>query len=178
MNYLDDYIGISQPQQAEGHFHSLLNLLDQVGLPVNSNKVEPPSSVITCLGIKIDAKEGVLSIPHKKLNEIKDLTCYWLKKIVATRRQLKSYIGELIAIHRCVKPSRLFINRMLRVLRNTPMQGSTKLPGHFFQDVRWFHKFLDEFNGSVEIHQRNVKICNVFVDASLQRTGGIFGNKV
>ena len=65
MNYLDDYIGISNVNQAEGHFNSLLNLLDQVGLPVNKNKVEAPSSVITCLGIQIDAKNGVLSIPNK-----------------------------------------------------------------------------------------------------------------
>ena len=178
MNYLDDYIGISHPNQAEGHFQSLLRLLDQVGLPVNKNKVEAPSSIITCLGIQIDANKGILSIPDKKLHEIKQLTNYWLQKTFTNRRQLQSYIGKLIAIHRCVKPSRLFINRMLRVLRNTPVQGSTKLPGYFFQDVRWFHKFLDKFNGSVEIHPKNVKTFNVFVDASLQCTGGIFGNKV
>ena len=59
MNYLDDYIGISQPHQANTHFHSLLNLLDQVGLPVNRNKVEAPNSVITCLGIQIDAKKYI-----------------------------------------------------------------------------------------------------------------------
>ena len=174
MNYLDDYIGISNPGQAEGHFNSLLNLLDQVGLPVNINKVEAPSSVITCLGIQIDAKNGILSVPDKKLQEIKHLTSHWLQKTVANRRQLQSYIGKLIAIHRCVKPCRLFINGMLKVLRNTPIQDCIKLPGYFFQDVRWFHKFLDKFNSSVEIHQRNVKIVNVFVDASLQCTGGIY----
>ena len=114
MNYLDDYIGIAQPHQAEGHFQSLLNILDQVGLPVNNNKVEPPSSVITCLGIQINAKEGILSVSDKKLNEIKKLTSQWLNKKIATRKQLQSYIGKLIAIHRYVKPSRLFINRMLR----------------------------------------------------------------
>ena len=178
MNYLDNYTDISQPQQAESHFHSLLNLLDQVGLPANSNKVEPRSLVITCLGIQINAREGILSVPHKKVNEIKELTCQWLKKTVATPRQLQNYIGKLIAIHRCVKPSRSFINRMLRVLRNTPIQGSIKLPGYFFQDVRWFHKFLENFNGSVEIHQRNVQTFNVFVDTSLQCMGRVCGNKV
>ena len=114
----------------------------------------------------------------KKLQEIKQLTCQWLHKTVATRKQLQSYIGKLIAIHRCVKPSRLFINRMLKVLRNTPIQGNIQLPGYFFQDVRRFHKFLDKFNGSGEIHQKNVKTFNVFVEASLQCTGGTFGNKV
>ena len=119
MNYLDDYIGIAQPHQAEGNFQSLLNILDQVGLPVNNNKVEPPSSVVTCLGIQINAKEGILLVPD-----------------------------------------------------------SIKLPGYFFHYVRWFHRFLDKFNGSVEIHSKNVKIFNVFVDASLQHTGGIYDNKV
>ena len=72
----------------------------------------------------------------------------------ATRRQLQSYIGKLIAIHRCVKPCHLFIHRMLKVLINT--QGTIKLLGYFFKDVKWVHKFFDPFNGSVEIYQKNV----------------------
>ena len=57
MNYLDDYIGVANEFKAESQFQSLMNILQQVGLPVNPTKVEPPSSVITCLGIQINARE-------------------------------------------------------------------------------------------------------------------------
>ena len=41
MNYLDDYIGVANEFKAESQFQSLMNILQQVGLPVNPTKVEP-----------------------------------------------------------------------------------------------------------------------------------------
>ena len=38
MNYLDDYSGVANKYKAESQFHSLLNILQQVGLPDNKNK--------------------------------------------------------------------------------------------------------------------------------------------
>ena len=47
------------------NFKVFLNILQQVEPPTKLNKIEPPSSVITCLVIQIDAKEGEISIPPK-----------------------------------------------------------------------------------------------------------------
>ena len=41
MNYLDDYIGVANEFKAESQFQSLLNILQQVDLPVNPTKIEP-----------------------------------------------------------------------------------------------------------------------------------------
>ena len=65
------------------------------------------------------------------------------------------------------------MNRILG-LRNTPARGAVKLPQSFFKDIMWFTKF---FNGSVEIYPSDLP-SEVYVDASLQRVGGIYGNKV
>ena len=147
MNYLDDYIGVSTADKANSEFLSLLNLLKQVGLPVNETKVEPPGTKITCLGVLIDTQLWVIAIPEEKIAQIKKLCKEWLNKEYANKKQIQSLIGKLIYLHRCVKPTRLFINRMLTTLRNTPSTGHFKIPVSFHRDVQWFDKFLEHFNG-------------------------------
>ena len=121
INYLDDYIGVPPPPQlANNHFLALKNLLQYVGLPLNSKKVEEPSHIVTCLGIEINASAGTLKIPCEKLNEIKQLCNFWLTKKHASKNDLQKLVGKLIYIHCCVKPARLFINRILKVLRSCP----------------------------------------------------------
>ena len=66
---------------------------------------------------------------------------------------------------------------MLQVLRNVPGQGHIQLPTYFFKDVKWFDKFLQKFNGFVEIHKKYVKCFNVVVDASLITPQGWKKNK-
>ena len=63
------------------------------------------------------------------------------------------------------------------MLRNAPIKGTVKLPQSFFKDIMWFQKFLKYFNGSVEIYPRTLT-PQVYVDASLQRVGGVYGNRV
>ena len=88
INYLDDYIGVSTPDKTESHYLSLLNVLRQVGLPVNEKKVGTPGTKITCLGILIDTKEGILAIPEQKMAEIKKLCKVWLNKKFASKKQV------------------------------------------------------------------------------------------
>ena len=147
MNYLDDYIGVANEFKAESQIQSLMNILQQVGLPVNPTKVEPPSSVITCLGIQINAREGVISIPPQKLKEIQEICKSWHTKKFANKKQLQRFVGKLLYMHKCIKPARLFVNRILAVLCNAPCTGSFKLPDMFFKDINWFNLFLEDFNG-------------------------------
>ena len=110
-------------------------------MPINSKKLEPPSHSVTCLGIQINAKDGIISIPDEKLRKIKELCNYWSSKVTATRNHLQKLTGKPLYIHRCVKPSRIFLNRMLQVLRNTPVRGHKCLPPSFFKDLAWFNAF-------------------------------------
>ena len=147
-------------------------------MPVNYKKVEKPNAKITCLGIDIDAKNGILTVPDRKMEKIRVLCTQWRYKTYATRNQLQKLMGNLLHIHRCVQPARLFTNRMLQLLRSCPHKGSIKLTDKFFKDLNWFSKFLQVFNGSVEIHEIN-KIENViYVDSSLQEMGAYYNGQV
>ena len=152
MNYLDDYLGVAKNYQAESHYLSLVNMLQYVGLPINQRKLEPPSSTINCLGIIINADTGTLTIPDEKIYQIKKLCAQWVSKSVATKNQLQKLVGKLIYIHCCVKPARLFINRILQVLRNAPARGYIALPMGFCKDINWFTRFLEKFNGMVNFY--------------------------
>ena len=178
MNYLDDYVGVSTTDKANSEFLSLVNLLKQVGLPINETKVEPPSTRITCLGVLIDTQAGIIAIPDEKMVQIRKLCKEWSTKEYTNKKQIQSLIGKLIYLHRCVKPTRLFINRMLATLRNAPVKGQFKIPAAFYKDVQWFNKFLDHFNGSVKIHENHKVDHQFFVDASLQQVGAIWNKEV
>ena len=178
ISYLDDFLGVGQPHKARSEFLSLKNLLESLGLPLNVKKIEDPAEEVTCLGININAHMGLLSIPKDKLLEIKLLCGYWAKRTTATRNQLQKLTGKLLCIHRCVQPARMFVNRILGVLRSAPMKGKVTLPLGFFKDIEWFNKFLEKFNGVVKIHNKESKCHEVYVDASLTRVGGIFDNNV
>ena len=132
INYLDDYVGVAPPALANSHFQALLNILQYVGLPINMKKVEEPNNQITCLGIQINALTGVLKIPEVKMQEIVELCQKWVTQTHATKNQLQKLTGKLLYIHRCVKPARIFINRILTVLRSAPQKGVVQLPSAFF----------------------------------------------
>ena len=152
--------------------------MQALGLPINYKKVEEPHHEITCLGIKINARSGVLTIPDNKINKIKSSIHYWKTKETATKHQLQKLVGNLLHIHRCVKPARLFTNRILQTLREAPAKGSIPLSDSFFKDINWFVKFLEAFNGSVEIHSVFTPTNELYVDSCLTGMGAFYQGKV
>ena len=78
------------PEVAESHFLSVKNVLADLGLPINSKKLAPPSHSVTYLGIQINVKDGIISIPNDKLENIKNLCSYWSTQVQATRNQLQN----------------------------------------------------------------------------------------
>ena len=69
-NYIDDLLYTGLPSQIYPAYHFLFNLLPQLGLDVSPEKLVPPSTAITCLGILTDTKSCTMSIPAGKLHKI------------------------------------------------------------------------------------------------------------
>ena len=110
--------------------------------------------------------------------QIKTLCKNWAHKITATKRQLQSLLGKLLYIHRCVRPSRLFVNRMLALLRTSLNDHNIRLTYTFQRDIAWFNMFLDKFDSKTMIHHQGSPQIHVFVDASLSGVGAIWENIV
>ena len=130
------------------------------------------------MGILVDVKNNILKIPDKKLAEIRSLCAKWAQKTTATKRQLQSLLGKLLYIHRCVRHSRLFVNRMLALLRNLHNDNNIHLTDTFQRDIAWSNLFLDRVNGKTMIHNQGFPQIYVFVDAFLSGVGAIWEDNV
>ena len=124
IDYIDDYVGVGVPSVAS--YATLLQVMSNLGLTVSEKKLVAPSMQVTCLGVMINTVEGTIAIPPEKLQQINDTVVDWFGKSVVSKRQLKSILGLLLYVHKCVKPARIFLSRMLELLRSShPTQRIT-----------------------------------------------------
>ena len=178
-NYIDDFMGVDDPAVVHAHFQTLLSLLAQLGIPISKDKLFPPSEEVPCLGILVNITRGTLSIPPDKLTQVNNKCAQWSLKHRATRKQLQSLLGSLLYIHKCVKPARLFVNRILATLKAAPDSGYVALNAEFGKDIAWFNAFLVQFNGRTFFaKQLHAPVTNIFLDASLVGLGGVWLNNV
>ena len=170
IDYIDDYVGMGVPSVASASYATLTDLMARLGLSISQNKLVPPSTQVTCLGVLIDTVHGTISIPPEKVHT-------WLSKDVASKRQLQSILGLLLYVHKCVRPARFFLNRMLDLLRSAHMRQQVSLTPDFKRDLRWFAKFLPQYNGTSLYDHRPVDVT-VEIDACLTGFGGRSGDLV
>ena len=80
-------------------------------------------------------------------------------------------------VHKCVFPARLFLNRILQLLRDNYAEKSISLTAEFRRDLAWFKKFFTRYNGTL-IYNHAVVRDTVELDACLMGLGAVYGNYV
>ena len=121
-NYLDDYA--DYPDKARDSYLELVKVLGFCGLAESVNKACPPATRMDFVGVLFDTETLTLLVTEELLEEIKILVKIWLKLESATLKQLQFLIGKLNFVAHCVKPSRVFISRLLNWQRNTKFRKS------------------------------------------------------
>ena len=177
IDYIDDYVGMGVPSVAWSSYDALTHLMRELGLTISTKKLVPPATQVTCLGVLIDTVRGTIAIPPEKLADITQAVHQWLSKDVASKRQLQSILGLLLYVHKCVKPARVFLNRMLELLRFAQDRQKILLTPEFKRDLRWFAKFLPTYNG-VSLYDHRKVDTTLELDACLTGFGGCCGNLV
>ena len=117
------------------------NVLNAVGLSISERKLVCPDRQAVCLGILIDSKRGTLSIPEQKMAQIVQLVKLWSAKTHCFSDQLQSLLEPLLYLHKCIKPTTCFVNRMLELLRSNCNEQRIKITTDFQRDLRWFQNF-------------------------------------
>ena len=98
-------------------------------------------------------------------------------KTVLSKQAFQSLLGKLIYIQKCVKPSRIFINRILHLFRSNSHLRKTHLIPDFHKDIQWFLEFLPSFHGISYIHKPRVNDSqSLFLDACLTGMGAVSNN--
>ena len=140
-------------------------------------KLVSPSTRAVCLGVLIDTEEGTVSIPDDKLRQINDTVKEWQGRSRCSKRQLQSLLGQLLYIHKCVHPARTFLNRTFELLHQNYDASTITLTHAFKRDLRWFTRFLQQYNRvSMYTHRRVDHM--VEVDACLDGLGAVWKNYV
>jgi hypothetical protein len=170
---------VERPEDAENAFLYLGNLLHYLGIEEAKNKATGPSTKSAFLGIWFDTNKMTMEVTPDRLIEIKELATAWLGKDLATVKEVQSIIGKLNFVAKCVKPARIFICRMLNFLRTMPKKGKTKVSVEFSDDIRWWIRYLPQFNGisliSMESWSEPDKL--VASDACLVGCGAVCGRE-
>ena len=176
--YIDDCLFVLESDPALDQFRFAKDVICKLGLPINGDKLTPPSTKITCLGIVVDILANTLSIDLEKINDIKAHCLNTASKKFLSRRAFQSLLGKLFYIHKCIPPARTFMNRMLALFRKNSHKKRIKLSNEFFADLDWLIFFLHVFNG-VAILKKFELTSNdeIFLDASLDGIGAVWGER-
>ena len=176
-NYIADLIFTGLPSKILLAYEFLKNLLSELGLDISDKKLVPPSTSAVCVGILINTVDRTISIPPKKLEDIVHTCKNWKTKTYCSKNQLQSLLGSLLYITKCVKPARIFLNRILQLLRDNFENTKILLNTEFFRDLAWSNAFLSQFNGVTYYDQKFSRIP-VHLDASLTGLGDHFDSMV
>ena len=98
-------------------FDYLLDLLHRLGFPISKSKLVPPTKVCNCLGVMVDTTNKTVSVTQEKLEEMLKKCKKVNNSTQVTLKELQSLIGFLMFLHKCVRPTRIFINRLSDSLR-------------------------------------------------------------
>ena len=177
INYIDDFLGYGTPDVARRSYDALIDVMAKLGITISKKKLVAPTTQAVCLGILIDTVQGTVAIPPDKLQDIKIMIKQWKGKKVCTKRELQSLLGTLLYIHKCVKPARCFLNRMLETLRSASNPAKISLSNDFHRDLGWFDQFLPKYNG-ISMYAHQVSNLVLELDACLTGLGGRYGHFV
>jgi hypothetical protein len=125
VNYIDNLIGISPVHDADRAFKLTLNMLQEIGLVIAIDKTVPPSVECMCLGIIINTQNFNLCIPAEKLRAVVSTCNKFMKYTKISKVQIQSLLGNLIYIHKAVNKARLFVNRIIALLKIAPDLNKT-----------------------------------------------------
>jgi len=112
--YLDDFLIIADTMvEYQQAYEELIKLLGELGFQINWDKAVGPCQRLTFLGIEIDTVHRQLTLPERKLCELRLLLSKTTAKRSITKRNLQSLVGKLNFAARVVVGGRTFLWRMI-----------------------------------------------------------------
>ena len=175
--YLDDFGGAEATHdRATLALGTLQRIMAELGVVEAAHKIHPPAQVLVWLGIIYDTLAMTMAIPEAKMGEIMVELGEWEGRVRATRRDMQRLIGLLQFVASVSPPVRVFSNRMLQCLRETPNRGTHGLSLGFRQDLKFFIDLLPRFNGIRIIDKVDLPFQEeVELDACLTGCGATIG---
>ncbi len=184
IHYVDDYLGFeSNLLKAQSSIQSVLEMFNQLGIPIAPDKIEHPTTVIEFLGIIIDTEKRELRLPRpeSKLIKLRIMMNEWNLKSKATLKELQSVVGFLSWCSNVVKPGRTFLTRLIQ---STSVSINSSLPRNLSNqiklDLKWWRNYSHHHNGITSISDSkwlSQSDIQLFSDACGTGWGAILNNQ-
>jgi hypothetical protein len=179
VNYIDDFIAIVPEERANEMFEITKSIFNEIGMVINEEKTVAPTEICNCLGIIIHTKKHIFAIPEQKLKSIITICKQFQKFKILRKQQIQSILGLLIYVHKAIRPARLFVNRIIALLRIAPTVGFVHIGQDFKRDLEWFCRFAQVYNGWTRFDKAlEIIDFEVYADASLKGIGACVNNHV
>lgn len=175
IHFLDDFLmagkhGTADCQVMLDHFTQCLN---ELSVPIASEKTEGPTTCIIFLGLEINSIEMTVRIPKEKLRELIDKILVVLKKEKTTLRSMQSLIGSLNFACRAVIPGRPFCRRLINSICGlTSPHHHLRITKDIRKDLEMWQTFLKHFNGVSVFHNSNW-LTNIDVELYTDSAAGL-----
>ena len=167
--YLDDFLIIAPSlDECQAALDILLRLLRKLGFQINWQVVDPTRSLDT-IGM-------TMCIPYSKLMQIKEELALFSTRRRAIKRQLQSLIGLLNWAASVVFGGRVFLHRLMDVLRTlNGKKDRVRLSAEILKDIHWWITYINNFNGKSVVLDNKPITC-VYTDACNTGGGAVFGS--
>ena len=146
VNYLDDLGGAEVEEKAEEAFTCLGNILRNCGIWESTSKCTPPSEIATFLGILYNTIAMTMEMTPEHLNKLKQLLNEWLDKEQATLREVQQILGKLSFACSTVRSGRVFVSKIINMLKGYPTSGKRRLSSDFKRNIKWWHSYMQDFD--------------------------------
>ena len=152
IHYLDDFLNVSPPDMALAQLQKslFLDTFDYLNVPVASEKVEGPSTVLTFLGLELDTEALEIRLPEDKLTALSATVAQLVRCSRIRKRELASVLGHLSFASRAVPAGRTFLRRLYdleRATQSMPPYQMLKIPASAMADLLWWNDALSSWTG-------------------------------
>lgn len=115
IHYLDDFLNVSQPDQATASWHRslILNLFDYLHVPVATEKAEGPLPCLKLLGLELDTLNFEIRLPPPKHQAYLSTVSTILQAQKATKRELAFALGNLSFTSQATPAGHTFLRHLL-----------------------------------------------------------------
>ena len=148
INYSDDFFAVlaKDMKMASAQLRTIIQAFKDLGVPLASEKIEGPVTLLVYLGIVINSLNMTIEVPEDKLLAAMASLTKWVRRRTCTKRQLKSLIGKLGHICKVVRPGRMFSRRLIDLSTTVKrMHHHITINVHARADIQWWIDFLPQW---------------------------------
>ena len=153
-NYLDDFLFLALTiLRCNYLLNQFLQVCDEIGIPMALEKTEYASDMVIFLGLLLNGKLFVLSLPIEKRNKAETLLRQMLVRTKTTVHDLQVLCGYLNFLGRAIYPGRAFTRRMYaKYSKLVDTNAANKAVSRRFVPKPHHHIKIDpEFKGDCEV---------------------------